>query len=124
MILLSSSSKPSRSTTSTTPSRPRTRLSVAGRLGSGLAPAPTLEQPGLRWALGELLLEHQVGLGDDPGQAPFPVQDRQGADPVLDEQPGDLPEGGMLVHGDDVLGHDSSYAAPHGISSPPDRGPI
>jgi hypothetical protein len=39
-----------------------------------LEPSPT------RRALGELLLQQQIGLGDDPGYAPVLVQDRQGAD--------------------------------------------
>src|SRR5512132_2254757 len=90
---------------------------VAGRLGSGLALAPPLEpleQPAFRWPLRVLLLEQQVRFRDDPKHTTFPVEDRQGADPMLGDQHGNVLEGGMLVDGDNFLGHDISYAASHG----------
>ena len=49
---------------------------VAGSLGPLHTLAVALEQAPARRALGERLLEQQIGLGHDPGQPPVVVQDR------------------------------------------------
>jgi hypothetical protein len=86
----------------------------AGRLGPGLAPPAALEQLAFRRPLGELLLEHQVGLGDDPDHAPAGVDHRQGADLGVGHHFDELLERRLLTDGDDVLGHDISYVPSHG----------
>jgi hypothetical protein len=61
----------------------------------------------------------QIGPADDAEHAPVGVQDREGADPAPGDQRGNVLEGRMLVDGDDIAGHDISYAASHRPSSPP-----
>jgi hypothetical protein len=55
-------------------------ISSAGVSPAALAPlytlAAALEKAPARRALGELLLEEQIGLGHDPGHPPLYVQDR------------------------------------------------
>jgi hypothetical protein len=87
---------------------------VAGRLGLSDALASALEQPAFRWTRRVLLLEDQVRFRDDPKHTTFPVENRHGADPTLGERHGNVLEGRMLIDGNDLLGHDISYAASHG----------
>ncbi|AQZ63196.1 hypothetical protein BKM31_18555 [[Actinomadura] parvosata subsp. kistnae] len=62
----------------------------------------------------ELLLGQQIGFGDDADDVIVVVQDRYAADALVNEQLGDDVEGGVLVDGGDVGGHDVCDDAGHG----------
>jgi len=89
----------------------------AGGLAEPVAVSDRVDHAGVLGAVGIALFHQLVGLGDDAHQPAGVVDDRQGADVVLLQQPHQLVEGGGGPCGDDLAGHNGLDRMLHGDSS-------
>ena len=74
-----------------------------------LEPVPHYAQEPQKRDRHRLLFRGEVGLSHNPREPPVRPNDRHTADVAFQHEPGDLPEGGVLVHGHNRRGHHVSY---------------